>query len=39
MMEWGGGGVGCERSCACYVDDVTLMMGWGWGGGGVGVGC
>ena len=23
------------RSCSCYVDNVTLMMGWGWGG----VGC
>ena len=20
------------RSCSCYVDDVTLVMGWGWGG-------
>ena len=26
-------GVGCQRSCSCYADDVTLIMGrGGWGG-------
>ena len=27
--EAGWGGVGCQRLCSCYADDVKLIMGWG----------